>query len=480
MSEESKGGGTEPVAPTAGKPQPAAKASRKIGDGWLIGGMVFASIAIIGVIMGWAFTGPGSKSAVKANAPATTKTLNVELGEFYIKPASLSISPGTSLILNVTNKGTMVHDIKINNVQTPMLAPGKSAVLKTGPIEATVTGFCTVPGHEAAGMKMAITVADSGAAAQPVGSDMAGMGTGAPAGSGINPKDAKIDPNAKPAKTFKASDPTLAPAPAGTVHNVTFTATDKLMEVAPGVKQLMWTFNDTVPGPTLHGKVGDTFNVKLINKGTMGHSLDFHASETSMDTDMRTIQPGESLMYSFVAHYAGVWMYHCGTPPVLMHIANGMYGAVVIDPPTLAPVDHEYLMVQSEFYLGPNGDVADYAKALLGQQDAVVFNGYYNQYVYDPIIAKPGERIRMYVLDIGPNEISSFHIVGTQFDTVYKEGAYLIKAGNADEGASQALDLMPAQGGFVEFTVPKVGMYAIVTHKFNDAARGAAGHIIAK
>ena len=480
MSEESKGGGSEPVVPTPNKPEPTVKASRKIGDGWLIGGMVFASIAIIGVIMGWAFTGPGSKSAVKANAPATTKTVNVELGEFYIKPASLSISPGTSLILNVTNKGTMDHDIKINNVQTPMLAAGKSAVLKTGPIEATVTGFCTVPGHEAAGMKMAITVADSGAAAQPVGSDMPGMGSGSSSASGINPKDAKIDFNAKPAKGFKAFDPTLAPAPAATVHNVTFTATDKLMEVAPGVKQLIWTFNDTLPGPTLRGKVGDTFNVTLINKGTMGHSLDFHASENSMDVNMRTIQPGQSLVYSFVAHYAGVWMYHCGTAPTLMHIANGMYGAVVIDPPTLAPVDHEYLMVQSELYLGPQGQVADYAKALSGDYDAVVFNGYSNQYVYDPIIVKPGERIRVYVLDVGPNQISSYHIVGTQFDTVYKEGAYLIKAGNADLGASQALDLMPAQGGFVELTIPEKGMYAMVSHKFNDVARGAAGHFIAQ
>ena len=213
----------------------------------------------------------------------------------------------------------------------------------------------------------------------------------------------------------------------------------------------------------------------LTNDGKVGHSIDFHASQTSMDVDMRTLQPGESLTYQFRAEYAGVWMYHCGTAPVLHHIGNGMFGAVVIDPPDLAPVDHEYLFVQSELYLGPDGKPGDLTKMTNEAFDAVVFNGYFQQYVHAPIRVEPGQRLRLYLLDAGPNENSAFHVVGTIFDTVYKEGTYLLRRGNVDRGGAQVLDLQPAQGGFVELTVPKQGRYAIVTHKFANPGKGALG-----
>jgi nitrite reductase (NO-forming) len=151
-----------------------------------------------------------------------------------------------------------------------------------------------------------------------------------------------------------------------------------------------------------------------------------------------------------------------------------MYGAVIIDPPNLPPVAHEYVMVQSELYTGANGDVPDYTKLLDGQYDAVMFNGYVNQYKYAPIKVMPNERIRVWVIDDGPSDSSSFHVIGTIFDTVYKEGTYLLRPG-PDQGGSQALDLQAAQGGFVEFTPTEPGSYAFVTHKFDDAARGALG-----
>jgi nitrite reductase (NO-forming) len=207
----------------------------------------------------------------------------------------------------------------------------------------------------------------------------------------------------------------------------------------------------------------------------MGHSIDFHASQTSMDQDMKTLQPGESLVYQFKAQYSGIWMYHCGTAPVLHHIGNGMYGAVIIDPPNLPPVAHEYVMVQSEIYTGPAGQPGDLAKMQAMEPDAVVFNGYVNQYKFSPIKVNAHERVRGWVLDAGPSENSSFHIVGTIFDTAYKEGAYLVRPGNALQGASQALDLQPAQGGFVEFTLDDPGRYTMVTHKFQNPGKGAAG-----
>ncbi len=253
-----------------------------------------------------------------------------------------------------------------------------------------------------------------------------------------------------PQLTGKHVTPNLSPLLPGDVHEITFNMTNKVMEVAPGVTQELWTFEDTVPGPILHGKLGDTFKVTIVNKTEMDHSIDFHASKTAWNDQMRSIGPGESLTYTFTADYAGVWMYHCGTDPTLHHIGNGMYGAVVIDPPDLAPVDHEFLVVQSEFYLGPDGQPGDLTKMQNNDFDAVVFNGFFKQYLFAPIEVGVNDRIRVWVIDDGPNENSSFHIVGTIFDTVFKEGAYLLRP-DATHGGSQALDLQPAQGGFVEF-----------------------------
>jgi nitrite reductase (NO-forming) len=236
----------------------------------------------------------------------------------------------------------------------------------------------------------------------------------------------------------------------------------------------MWTFNGQVPGPVLRGHIGDVFNVTLVNDGSMGHSIDFHASKVAPNVAMRTLQPGQSLVYQFKADYAGIWMYHCGTAPALDHIGNGMYGAVVVDPPGLPAVDHEYVMVQSELYTGPQNQPGDYAKMQSDQPDAVVFNGYVNQYKFAPIKVNPGQRIRVWVLDAGPNENSSFHIVGTIFDTVFKEGQYLLRP-DATHGGSQTLDLQPAQGGFVEFTLNDAGQYSMVTHKFANVGKGALG-----
>jgi nitrite reductase (NO-forming) len=287
--------------------------------------------------------------------------------------------------------------------------------------------------------------------------------------------NAKIDANATPGPEWKAYDPALAPAPGGTTHDITLEAIDSVIEVSPGVTQQLWTFGGTLPGPVLRGKVGDVFNVTLVNKGAMGHSIDFHASYAAMNDKMRSINPGESLVYQFKAEHSGIWMYHCGTAPALMHIGNGMYGAVVIDPPNLAPVDHEYVFVQSELYTGPMGQPGDMAKMMSGAFDAVVFNGYVNQYKNATIKVMPRERIRAWVLDAGPNENSAFHIVGTQFDTVFKEGAYLLRPNNAEMGASQTLDLQPSQGGFVEFSLHDPGLYAMVTHKFANVGKGALG-----
>ncbi|MFA5882590.1 MAG: multicopper oxidase domain-containing protein [Acidimicrobiia bacterium] len=284
----------------------------------------------------------------------------------------------------------------------------------------------------------------------------------------------KINFATDPAADFRARDPKAPVVETGTVHRITLEATEKDLEIAPGVLQRMWTFGDTVPGPVLRGKVGDTFEITLVNKGSIQHSIDFHASKVAWNVEMRSIDPGQSLVYTFVAQKSGIFMYHCGTPPVLHHIGNGMYGALIIDPPDLQPVDHEFVMVQSELYTAPEGEVAQLEKMLAEQWDGVVFNGYVNQYKFDMIRVEPHERVRVWVLDAGPSENSSFHVIGTIFDTVYKEGTYLLRPG-PQQGGSQALDLQPAQGGFVEFTFDVPGLYPFVTHKFASASKGALG-----
>ncbi len=268
----------------------------------------------------------------------------------------------------------------------------------------------------------------------------------------------------------------LAPAAGGREHKLTLTAVEQVVEVAPGVRQQLWSFNGHTPGPTLRGHVGDLFTITLVNdrRNKLGHSIDFHASKVVWNDEMRTIQPGQSLVYRFVAKSSGIFMYHCGTAPTLHHIGNGMYGAIIIDPPRLPRVDHEYALVQSELYLGPQGQPGDLAKMQQVVPDVVAFNGYFDQYKFRPIRVEPGQHVRVWVLDAGPSENSAFHIVGTVFDRVYKEGAYALQPGAA-HGGSQVLDLQPAQGGFVEFSFDEPGLYPIVTHKFSNPGKGALG-----
>ncbi|MDZ4827284.1 MAG: multicopper oxidase domain-containing protein [Actinomycetota bacterium] len=273
---------------------------------------------------------------------------------------------------------------------------------------------------------------------------------------------------------FVARDAAIAPAPDQTVHEIAFSATEIEIEVAPGVTQLMWTFNDQVPGPTLRGNIGDIFRITLTNDGVVPHSIDFHASKVAWNDEMRSIAPGESIVYEYEAKHSGIFMYHCGTGPALHHIGMGMYGTIIIDPPDLAPVDHEYVFVQSELYEAAEGEVADYQKMLDEDWDAIVFNGAVNQYRDRPIQVEVGDRVRAWVMDDGPSENSSFHIVGTIFDTAFKEGVYLLQP-DESRGGAQALDLQPAQGGFVEFTFDEEGLYPIVTHKFANVPKGALG-----
>jgi nitrite reductase (NO-forming) len=439
---------------------------RTTGTGWWVTTFVAAIAAVIMSIV--AISGVlGQSDAAPQDQAARSTEFSVVLGDLFIEPASIQVPAGQQITLNVSNDGKMAHDLKVlGTTGTELLDPGASATVTVGPFDADTQAWCTVPGHKEAGMVLTIDVA--GQTAPPADHGGSANEPSAPDSS------AKIDPKAVPAADWAPRDPVLPPAPSGTVHEVTLSATEEVIEVAPGVTQQMWTFGGTVPGPVLRGKVGDTFRITLRNDGTLGHSIDFHASRVAWSDEMRTINPGESLVYEFTADYAGAFMYHCGTAPALHHIGNGMYGAIIIDPPDLAPVEKEFVMVQSELYLGPEGQPGDLTKMVNEQWDAIVFNGYHNQYKHAPIRVDTDKRYRVWVVDDGPSENSAFHVVGTVFDTVFKEGSYVLRPDDR-EGGSQVLDLQPAQGGFVEFSFAEDGLYPMVTHKFANVGKGAIG-----
>jgi nitrite reductase (NO-forming) len=288
--------------------------------------------------------------------------------------------------------------------------------------------------------------------------------------------DVAADPNAPPYTLYPAKAPARL---SGTSHDIDLVIEEKDMTVAEGFVQHVWTFNGTVPGPVIRVKVGDTVRIHLINPASsqVSHSIDFHSSQVAWNDEMTSIAPGEEKLYEWKAEYAGVWMYHCGTSPALHHIANGMFGMVIVEPKEgLPPVDAEFSIVQNEWYLGPQGEPASLSKAAAAAPapDFVVFNGIANQYLDNPLAVATGARVRVFVLDAGPSIDSSFHVVGTIFSSVTKEGIHLL-VGNDGNWGSQAMDLSPAQGGIVEFVMPEDGLYPMVTHAFNFVGRGALG-----
>ncbi|WP_411283758.1 multicopper oxidase domain-containing protein [Lapillicoccus sp.] len=447
----------------------------------VIGGLVRPSARspLAGVALGLVMTlvpvaiavsGQGTATVPESlSLPAATgvQEVAVSLVNMDIRPGLIEVPAGTALRLVVTNREAMRHDVAIESgPATPMLAPGASATLDLGTVTTDRSGWCTVPGHRAAGMTLHIRVTGAGGSA----------GGGPPTMSGkSSDPSSTLDVHGEPGPGWTPYDARLDPAPPSEVHRITLPVVEREAEVAPGVRQTTWTFGGMAPGPTLRGKVGDLFEVTLVNGGTTAHGVDFHAGQTAPAQVMRTLGPGESLVYRFRADHAGVWLYHCSAMPMTQHIANGMYGAVIIDPPNLPEVDREYIVVASQLYLGGTAGGADVGALGRGVEDAAMFNGYPDQYVHAPLTARVGERVRWWVVVAGPGGGTAFHIVGAQFDTVFKEGAYLLRRDNAEHGASQVLDLAAAQGGFVEQVFTEPGRYSLVDHDMRRGENGARG-----
>lgn len=433
----------------------------------------------------------GATAAPMTSVEPTGETTTVEViarEDMTYSPSSVKVPAGDRLVIELTNAdGSTVHDLYLDDEhQTPRLTKGESATLDLGVVGADWEGWCTVTGHKAMGMTFQIDVvggstetgSEAGAAVGDgpghMGPSMGpgmhhGTGDEGAADSGEQEPPFALDPSQEWPQDYEAHDASLPPLTDETTHRVTLRVQDIEVEVAPGVTATRWTFGDTAPGPVLHGRVGDEFVITLVNDGSIGHSIDFHAGALAPDRPMRTIAPGEELTYTFTAERAGIWMYHCATMPMSTHIAKGMHGAVIIEPRDLPEVDRSYVLTASEIYGGESTD---------GEPAVTTFNGRAFQYDADQLTAKVGERVRFWVLDAGPNRPMSFHVIGGQFDTVWKEGAYRVggpgQVGGPDTG-SQALGLLPAQGGFVELTFPEPGHYPFVNHVMADGEKGAHG-----
>jgi len=271
-------------------------------------------------------------------------------------------------------------------------------------------------------------------------------------------------------------DPTLPALSAERTLQLNWRAVEAPVRIRPDTVVAAWTFEGDVPGPIVHCRVGDTVEFTLTNDVDVPHSMDFHAAQLDPREAFRSVGKGQSVSFTFSPKWAGAFMYHCGTAPVLMHIGSGMYGALIVSPREPLPAAKEFVLVQSEYYLEEpqNGvRVFDYSKMLATMPDLVVFNGRPGQYVKEPIRVKVGDRVRFWVVSAGPTHPSHFHVVGEQFDTVYL-GA---PPGTPLRGVQTFS--VPAGGGMCfELVCDVAGEFPFVNHGFGHGQKGAIGFLV--
>lgn len=278
--------------------------------------------------------------------------------------------------------------------------------------------------------------------------------------------------------------PTVMPTSKETVKTIRVDMVHKNIDLDNGLKFAAWTFGDEVPGPIIHVNQGDKIDFTLRNRSnestdvmvSMPHGIDLEAAQVSPDDKYRTILPGQILQFNWYANYPGVYLYQCATSPENQSSSKGMYGMIIVEPTNGYPtkVDREFAIVQSEFYLDDKGGVVahdlDMNKMRANTPTQVVFNGKINRHMKETLVVKPLDRVRMYVLNAGPNNASTFHVDGTIFDRVWMNG----NPANELRGLNSIV-LGPSSSAIVEFVIPEAGIYTFMDHSFNNADKGAKG-----
>ena len=274
----------------------------------------------------------------------------------------------------------------------------------------------------------------------------------------------------------------VALALAGTVlqaKTVSLTLTAKEVDLPIDNKGTMyrsWTFGGQVPGPVLRVTEGDVVEFTLTNDkaNKNSHSIDLHAARVDVLKEFEAVKPGESKKFSFKATFPGTFFYHCGSDPMIQHIARGMYGVIIVDPldaSTMPKADREYVLIQSELYKNPD----DQADMMANKWTNVMFNGGIFKYdpVHDPaatrmLQAKPGERVRIHFVNAGVNEFSSFHAIAGIWDRVYQSG----NPKNVMVGM-QTYVVGPGDAAAFDIISPAEGANALVSHSMRQALTGA-------
>jgi nitrite reductase (NO-forming) len=324
--------------------------------------------------------------------------------------------------------------------------------------EGSFSYYCTVPGHRQAGMEGLIEVGTT----QPLAEHLPSV----------------------------VRDPTDIPAPLGQREPMTLDIALETKEItarlADGTSYRFWTFDGQVPGPFLRVRVGDTVNVSLKNASdsTMIHSVDFHAVTGPGGGAVATqTQPGNETTFSFQALNPGLYVYHCATPMVAHHIANGMYGLILVEPEEGLPeVDHEFYVMQGEIYtqetFGQHGENQFSVEKLLNERpEYVIFNGAVGSLTADKAMyAKVGETVRIFFGVGGPNLTSSFHVIGEIFDRVFEQ-ASLTSSPLTDV---QTTTVPPGGATMVEFQLQVPGRYLLVDHALSRLERGLVGFLFAE
>lgn len=440
-------------------------------------------MVVVGMFLGAALMAGGfaighynaAPAAPEQQGPAEPVQLTVQMANFQFDKNDVEVPVGSTVTWE--NKDTVYHTVNSNDPAGP---------LNSGNVNAGQTYQYT---FTAAGSYYYHCIPHSAPLAGQTGgqnySGMVGVVRVTSSGTGGTPAEPALPPALPVEVPEIGRDPTDFPPPITrtTNENVTVNLFTKMVvaTMAEGVTYQYWTFNQTVPGPMIRVLVGDTITINLENRDTqMTHSIDLHAvMGPGGGAAVMQVPPGETGTFTFKAMRVGVFIYHCATPPVDYHLANGMYGLVVVEPVGgFPPVDHEFYVVQGDFYTnGKVGEAGHHSfdpDALhLEEPTYVVFNGRVGSLTGDRVLTSTvNDTVRIFIGDAGPNLVSSFHVIGQIFDRVYDQAGMV---GPPMENIQTTL--VPAGGAaVVEFVTLVPGNYILVDHSISRTIyRGCLG-----
>lgn len=435
---------TQPPA-TAGRRESGMPAFVGVLGGILgVAAVLIATVALIS-------SGDGSGGADKATdngtaaKPATAKTFDVELGDFFIRPNSLAVEPGTDVTIMVANKGGIQHDLSVKGgVKTELINAGGNATLKVGKVTGRLELLCTVPGHAEAGMTAAIAVTP-GAASGPVAAHKM---------TAEEMDKSYLDGvKAFPAKTKGQGNVDLQPVVQNGVKVFDITADEIEWEVAPGDVRKGMAYNGMVPGPVIRANVGDKIKVVLHNKLEESTAVHFHGMLVPNSQDgvpgvtQPLVKPGETFTYEFTVRNSGSHMYHSHMNGATQ-IPAGLLGAIIVPGANEPKVDQDQLMILNDGPLGYTINGKGFPATA-------------------PIVAKRGERIRVRYMNEGL-QIHPMHLHGMTQTVITKDGNPLPQPYIADT-------VLVAPGERVDVIVEatELGVWAyhchILTHAENES-----------